>query len=46
MPRRYAPTRTDQENAERIDRLGRMLKYLNPKDNDRASLEGPKRQWS
>ncbi len=46
MPRRYAAIRTDQETADSIDRLGQRIKYLNSKDNDRASPEEPKRQWA
>ena len=39
-------SRTDQETAASIDRLGRMRKYLYPKDKGWASPEDPKRWWS
>ena len=39
-------SRTDQEAAASIDRLGRMLKYLYPKDKGWASPEDRKRWWS
>ena len=37
---------TDQETAGSIDRLGRMLKHLYPKDKGWASPEERKRWWS
>ena len=39
-------SRTDQETAASIDRLGRMLKFLYPKDKRWASPEDRKRWWS
>ena len=39
-------SRTDQETAASIDRLGRMLKYLYPKDKGWATPEDRKRWWS
>ena len=39
-------SRTDQETAASIDRLGRMLKFLYPKGKDWASPEDRKRWWS
>ena len=43
---RVVTTRTDQETASSIDRLGRMLKHLYPKDKGWASPEDRKRWWS
>jgi Mobilization protein NikA len=37
---------TDLETAKSIDRLGRMLKHLYPKDKDWASPEDRKRWWA
>ncbi|MGB6450065.1 MAG: hypothetical protein WBE92_04875 [Steroidobacteraceae bacterium] len=37
---------TDAETAKSIDRLGRMLKHLYPKDKDWASPEDRKRWWA
>jgi hypothetical protein len=37
---------TDGETASRIDRLGRMLKHLYPKDKGWASPQGRKRWWT
>ena len=39
-------SRTDGETARSIDRLGRMLKHLYPKDKGWASSEERKRWWS
>ena len=39
-------SRTDGETARSIDRLGRMLKQLYPKDKGWASSEERKRWWS
>ncbi len=39
-------SRTDEETARSIDRLGRMLKYLYPKGKGWASPEDRKRWWS
>jgi len=39
-------SRTDQETAHSIDRLGRMFKHLYPKDQGWASPEERKRWWS
>ena len=43
---RPVTSRTDEETARSIDRLGRMLKHLYPKDKDWATLEERKRWWS
>lgn len=37
---------TDAETAKSVDRLGRMLKHLYPKDKDWASPEDRKRWWA
>ena len=42
----FVTGRTDQETASSIDRLGRMLKYLYPKDKDWARPEDRRRWWS
>jgi hypothetical protein len=39
-------SRTDKETASSIDKLGRMLKHLYPKDKSWASPEERKRWWS
>jgi hypothetical protein len=39
-------SRTDEQTASSIDRLGRMLKHLYPKDKGWASPEERKRWWS
>lgn len=39
-------SRTDRETASSIDKLGRMLKHLYPKDKSWASPEERKRWWS
>ena len=39
-------SRTDDETARSIDRLGRMLKHLYPKDKGWASPEERMRWWS
>jgi len=39
-------SRTDQETAANIDRLGRMLKFLYPKDKGWATSEDRKRWWA
>jgi hypothetical protein len=39
-------SRTDDATAGSIDRLGRMLKHLYPKDKDWVSSEERKRWWS
>jgi hypothetical protein len=39
-------SRTDAETARSIDRLGRMLKHLYPKDKAWASPDERKRWWS
>ena len=39
-------SRTDRESASSIDRLGRMLKHLYPKDKGWASPEERKRWWT
>ena len=39
-------SRTDQETASSIDRLGRMLNHLYPKDKGWASPEERKRWWT
>ena len=38
-------SRTDEETARSIDRLGRMLKHLYPKDKGWATPEERKRWW-
>jgi hypothetical protein len=38
--------RTDAETAKSVDRLGRMLKRLHPKDKDWASPSDRKRWWA
>jgi hypothetical protein len=39
-------SRTDRESASSIDRLGRMLKHLYPKEKDWVSPEERKRWWT
>jgi hypothetical protein len=39
------PSHTDADTADRIDRLGRMLKHLYPKGKSWASAEDRKRYW-
>lgn len=39
-------SRTDGQTASNIDRLGRMLKHLYPKDKGWASPEERKRWWA
>lgn len=39
-------SRTDAETASRIDRLGRMLKHLYPRDKGWASPQERKRWWA
>lgn len=39
-------SRTDDETANSIDRLGRMLKHLYPKDKGWASPEDRQQWWS